>query len=72
MTWPFDPPGHDMSTAKDWRYYRDQKTMAKGIAFNWIENKMCDLGSYLLERFPWLGIFARRLPVVAKFGPNSR
>ena len=43
---------------KDWRYYKAQKKQADAMAFNWIENKMIDIGSWLLERFPWLGVLA--------------
>ena len=41
---------------KDWRYYKAQKDCADALAFNWIEGKMIDLGSWLLKNFPWLGV----------------
>lgn len=41
---------------KDWQYYRDQKD--KFLAAQRIagQDEMIDLGTWLLERFPWLGV----------------
>lgn len=47
MTCEFDGPFYDdvRPQAKDWRYYRNMRD-------RWNDR----IGSWLLERFPWLGI----------------